>query len=75
MKTLKEYLFDQPCAWNGKGDLQVPIRRIQADSRKVAPGDLFIAIRGPVSDGHQYVPEAIRKGVKAIVSERFDDVV
>lgn len=73
MKTLREYLADQPCAWNGKGEWDTPIRQIQADSRKVGPQDLFVAVSGAVSDGHQFIRDAVRCGAKAVVSERFDD--
>src|ERR1700676_733338 len=40
------------------------------DSRTVAPGDLFFALRGPNHDGNAYVDDALRKGaVGAIVDE------
>ncbi len=52
----------------------VVISRIQYDSRKVAPGDCFVAIRGTGSDGHAYVEQAVGQGAKAIVVER-DDVL
>src|SRR5579864_802666 len=43
------------------------------DSRTVAPGDLFFALRGPNHDGNAYVDDALRKGaVAAIVEEKRD---
>ena len=42
---------------------------ITADSRKVIPGALFIAVRGYQSDGHAYIQAAIDKGAKGIVCE------
>jgi UDP-N-acetylmuramoyl-tripeptide--D-alanyl-D-alanine ligase len=40
------------------------------DSRSIAPGDLFFAIKGGHFDGHAYVPVAFRRGaVAAVVSE------
>jgi len=43
------------------------------DSRTVAPGDLFFALRGPNHDGNAYVEDALRKGaVAAIVDEKKD---
>ena len=42
---------------------------ITADSRKVVPGALFIAVRGYQSDGHAYIQAAIDKGAKGIVCE------
>lgn len=40
------------------------------DSRQVAPGTLFVAIRGAVSDAHDFIPGAIDRGGVGIVSER-----
>jgi UDP-N-acetylmuramoyl-tripeptide--D-alanyl-D-alanine ligase len=38
------------------------------DSRTVAPGDLFFALRGPNHDGNVYVEEVLRKGAVAAVA-------
>jgi UDP-N-acetylmuramoyl-L-alanyl-D-glutamate--2,6-diaminopimelate ligase len=38
------------------------------DSRRVAPGDLFFSIRGFRVDGDTFVPEAVKRGARAIVS-------
>lgn len=38
------------------------------DSRTVAPGDLFFALRGPNHDGNAYVDEVLRKGAVAAVA-------
>lgn len=40
------------------------------DSRTIAPGDLFFALRGPAHDGHDYIAEVFRKGAAAVVAER-----
>ena len=34
---------------------------LKTDSRKVKPGDTFIAIRNVNRDGHDYIPQAIKK--------------
>lgn len=52
-----------------KGDPYLNIAELKFDSRKVKPRDLFIAIRGNVADGHQFIPTAIEKGAKVIVCE------
>lgn len=55
------------------GDDQAPdvvVGGIACDSRRVRPGDLFIAWRGRVFDGHDYVSEAEAAGAAAVVSER-----
>ncbi len=40
---------------------------IALDSRKVKPGDIFVAFQGLRLDGHQYIPDAIQAGAAAIV--------
>ncbi len=42
---------------------------IAHDSRNVVPGSLFVAVRGFHSDGHQFVPQAIRQGAVAVIAE------
>mgnify|MGYP003289149034 CR=1 FL=1 len=42
---------------------------IKSDSRKVKPGDTFIAIRNVARDGHDYIENAINNGAKKIICE------
>lgn len=42
---------------------------IQSDSRKIKPGDTFVALRGISSDGHSYIPKAIENGATKIIAE------
>jgi UDP-N-acetylmuramoyl-L-alanyl-D-glutamate--2,6-diaminopimelate ligase len=42
---------------------------IAVDSRRVQPGDLFVAVPGVHMDGHQFVGEAVREGAVAVVGE------
>ncbi len=46
------------------------IEAIIADSRRVAPGSLFVAYPGVASDGHAYVVPALAGGAVAVVAER-----
>lgn len=48
----------------------VEIHGIRADSRRVEPGDLFVAIPGVHVDGHAFIAEAVSRGVVAVVGER-----
>ena len=52
------------------GDVEVDIIGLAHDSRQVRPGDLFVAIKGLTTDGHNYIPEALQKGAVAVVAER-----
>ncbi|MGI5916434.1 MAG: UDP-N-acetylmuramoyl-L-alanyl-D-glutamate--2,6-diaminopimelate ligase [Anaerolineae bacterium] len=47
------------------------VGQIVCDSRRVAPGDLFVAVPGVSVDGHRYVPDALRAGAVACVVERM----
>ena len=55
------------------GSADVPVTAITADSRKVVPGTLFIAVKGFTSDGHAYIPQAIAKGASAILCEALPE--
>ncbi|MBB3127359.1 UDP-N-acetylmuramoyl-L-alanyl-D-glutamate--2,6-diaminopimelate ligase [Paenibacillus rhizosphaerae] len=56
------------------GDGDITITNIQVDSRKVAPGDLFICLPGHTVDGHDYAGQAAEKGAVALVVERKLDI-
>lgn len=47
----------------------VEITGMTADSRQVAPGYLFAALKGTVTDGRKYIPQAIEAGAAAILSD------
>jgi UDP-N-acetylmuramoyl-L-alanyl-D-glutamate--2,6-diaminopimelate ligase len=49
------------------------IRGIRYDSRQVSPGDLFVAVRGANSDGHDYLERAIELGAAALLVEALPD--
>ena len=50
-----------------QGDLQLEISGVNMDSRQVKPGDLFVAVKGTQTDGHQYIPKALELGAKAVL--------
>ncbi|MFC7356793.1 UDP-N-acetylmuramoyl-L-alanyl-D-glutamate--2,6-diaminopimelate ligase [Jejudonia soesokkakensis] len=53
------------------GNTAVAVRDLTFDSRKVGLDDVFIAIRGTQSDGHEYIKMAVDKGAIAIVCEEM----
>lgn len=54
----------------------VDITSLEYDSRRVMPGSLFFAIKGERFDGHEFIPEAIKRGARAVVAEHeIDDAV
>ncbi len=54
------------------GDSRIEIASVCNDSRKAAPGSLFVAVRGFACDGHSYIATAVSKGACAIVCEDLD---
>jgi UDP-N-acetylmuramoyl-L-alanyl-D-glutamate--2,6-diaminopimelate ligase len=53
-----------------RGHTDLRVEGISNDSRRVAPGSLFVAYRGVSADGHDYVPQAVSRGAVAVVAER-----
>lgn len=53
-----------------RGDAMVEVRGLTYDSRRVAPGDLFVAMRGLRQDGHAFISEAVARGAVGVVMER-----
>lgn len=55
-----------------KGNKDVTITGLTANSKNVAPGNLFIAKKGKTFDGVQYIPEAIEGGAAAILTDIYN---
>ena len=51
------------------GNTSVSINKIEFDSRKASKNDVFVAISGTISDGHDFIDKAIEQGAIAIVCE------
>jgi UDP-N-acetylmuramoyl-L-alanyl-D-glutamate--2,6-diaminopimelate ligase len=59
-----------PGAEREGGDAEVEISSVEFDSRSVAPGALFCAIRGERTDGHDHAVAAVEAGAAAVLAER-----
>lgn len=57
-----------------KGDLEIDIKEMESNSKKVKKNYLFIAIKGFDVDGHQYISDAIKKGAIAVMVEEGCDL-
>ena len=56
-----------------QGSTEITIGKIDFDSRKMEQNDVFVAIRGTISDGHDFIGKAIELGAKAIVCESIPE--
>lgn len=76
---MKELTLQQLASWCG-GKVApeyeaIKVNGIQSDSRKVQPGELFLALHGERVDGHDYIPAAKGKGaVAALVSQESGEL-
>ena len=74
MINLKEILWKVAIeAVNGSTD--VVIEKMEFDSRKISENDIFIAIRGTISDGHDFIETAINNGAIAIICDTFPEII
>lgn len=49
--------------------LEVDVKNVVTDSRELAQGSVFVALRGTQRDGHEFIPQALAAGVAGIVAE------
>lgn len=55
------------------GNVDADITGIEIDSRRVAEGNLFVAMRGTQADGHQFIAKAIAQGAAVVACEQLPD--
>jgi UDP-N-acetylmuramoyl-L-alanyl-D-glutamate--2,6-diaminopimelate ligase len=49
--------------------------RLCDDSRIIEPGNIFVAVKGPDVDGHDFIPQVLAKGARFIVCQSSSSVV
>lgn len=57
-----------------KGSTEIAVNKIEFDSRKIEANDVFVAIRGTISNGHDFIEKAISLGATAIVCDTLPEV-
>ena len=72
MSILKDILY-KVAIEAVKGSTEIAVNNIDFDSRKIEENDVFIAIRGAVADGHEFIETAINKGAIAIICDTFPE--
>lgn len=74
MKVLKDILYK--VTLNAvAGSTSIPVNKIEFDSRQVQINDVFVAIAGTLTDGHNYIEKAITSGAIAIVCEKLPEIL
>lgn len=67
--VLKTWLneLDYECI---SGSLDVDVTEVVYDSRKAAPGAVFVCMRGTRVDSHRFIPDVLRAGARVLLTER-----
>lgn len=71
------YILEQTNYIKYYGDIDIEIENLSSNSNEIKKNGIFIAIKGYNIDGNTFIPHAIKKGAKIIVTENsfiFDDV-
>lgn len=58
-----------------KGSTDIAVNKMEFDSRNIVANDVFVAIRGTVSNGHDFIDKAINLGAVAIICDTFPENV
>jgi len=66
---LKQLLDGLPML-RSEGPLERPVAGVTADSRRLSPGMVFVAVPGENHDGHDFISTAIDRGAAAVICER-----
>ncbi|TRW99948.1 UDP-N-acetylmuramoyl-L-alanyl-D-glutamate--2,6-diaminopimelate ligase [Flavobacterium gawalongense] len=74
MKILKDILY-KVAIEAVKGSTDIAINKMDFDSRKIEGNDVFIAIRGSISDGHDFIEKAIQQGAIAVICDTFPETL
>jgi UDP-N-acetylmuramoyl-L-alanyl-D-glutamate--2,6-diaminopimelate ligase len=74
MAELKDILYKVHIT-STSGSMNVDVKGICFDSRKVKPGYLFIAVKGTQSDGHDFIEKAIADGAVAVIAEKLPESI
>ncbi len=72
--TVKQLAGMLGVIFDGREYSEKSLNNLIIDSRKIKPGDAFIALKGPSFDGHDFISDAIEKGAIVVLAERNMDV-
>lgn len=75
LAQIAEYLQADLKAVSLEAAQQLPIERVERDSRAVQAGDLFLALKGERFDAHEFVPQVVGKASAALVAYPMDAAI
>jgi UDP-N-acetylmuramoyl-L-alanyl-D-glutamate--2,6-diaminopimelate ligase len=70
MISLRTIFSEFPFPFSPADFPDLPVTGLAIDNRKVEPGNLFVAMQGGSADGHDFIPDAIRRGAVAVVGQQ-----
>ena len=70
LSSLLEYVLGDFSGEIGPGEYDPDIVSIHYRAQEVVPGGIFVAIRGEVADGHDYIDEALSRGAAAVLAQK-----
>ncbi|AOW09283.1 UDP-N-acetylmuramoyl-L-alanyl-D-glutamate--2,6-diaminopimelate ligase [Flavobacterium gilvum] len=74
MSVLKDILY-KVAIESVTGSTEIEINQLHFDSRKVEKNDVFIAIRGTIADGHDFIEKAIGLGASTVICDTLPDTL
>ncbi|MDG1570862.1 UDP-N-acetylmuramoyl-L-alanyl-D-glutamate--2,6-diaminopimelate ligase [Robiginitalea sp. M366] len=74
MKPLKDLLYGVALR-AVSGSTAIPVGGLCFDSRKAGSADAFVAIRGTLSDGHDFIDAAVKNGARAVICEALPEAL
>ncbi|MGQ7946490.1 UDP-N-acetylmuramoyl-L-alanyl-D-glutamate--2,6-diaminopimelate ligase [Flavobacterium sp. WC2509] len=72
MSILKDILY-KVAIESVTGSTEIAINQLHFDSRKIEANDVFVAIRGSISDGHDFIEKAIGLGATVVICDTLPE--
>lgn len=72
---LRERLLEQDLENESDALSAEPFHDVVVDSRRVEPGDLFVALPGQQTDGHLFIDDAIQRGARGLLCRTVPDTI
>ncbi len=74
MKILRDILYKVNIN-SVTGSTNIPVSEVHFDSRKVSLNDVFVAVKGVISDGHDFITKAIELGAASVICEKIPEKI